>query len=239
MLTDINQSTRYVPSIDVSITNFLSGVNKFTAFNLDITELSPSHYAATMIQLKVSEMYRCSGILNLTIHRVCLIALTTRAQPLSNVSLSCARRSRPQASVSHVLSEDVDIADYYSGDRIIVVVQKQRSFGAETPGGSSLGITNKVRRGDIRHAVVVRARKEQRRKDGSFIKFDDNACVLINKSGDPIGSRLTSKAMPLPWTREKYANIFRQVLWAPSYETNNGPRSSLLHLCMYNTISKI
>lgn len=124
----------------------------------------------------------------------------------------------------------------YPGDRIIVVVQKQRSFGAETPGGSSLGITNKVRRGDIRHAVVVRARKEQRRKDGSFIKFDDNACVLINKSGDPIGSRLTSKAMQFTWTRKEYANMFRQVLWAPSYETNNGPRSSLLHLCMYNTI---
>jgi len=78
------------------------------------------------------------------------------------------------------------------GDRIIVVVQKQKSFGPETPGGSSLSIANKVRRGDIRHAVVVRARKEQRRKDGSLIRFDDNACVLINKNGDPIGTRLSS-----------------------------------------------
>jgi ribosomal protein L14 len=72
-----------------------------------------------------------------------------------------------------------------TGDRIIVVVQKQRSFGAESgPGSSGLGITNKVRRGDIRHAVVVRA-KEVQRKDGSLIRFDDNACVLINKTGDP------------------------------------------------------
>jgi len=78
------------------------------------------------------------------------------------------------------------------GDRIIVVVQKQKSFGPETPGGSSLSIANKVRRGDIRHAVVVRARKEERRKDGSLIRFDDNACVLINKNGDPIGTRLSS-----------------------------------------------
>ncbi|KAF7506599.1 hypothetical protein GJ744_011636 [Endocarpon pusillum] len=78
------------------------------------------------------------------------------------------------------------------GDRIIVVVQKQRSFGAESPGSSSLGITNKVRRGDIRHAVVVRAKKEIQRKDGGLIRFDDNACVLINKTGDPIGTRLTS-----------------------------------------------
>jgi len=79
------------------------------------------------------------------------------------------------------------------GDRIIVVVQKQRSFGSDTPGGGQgVGITNKVRRGDIRHAVVVRARKEIQRKDGSTIRFDDNACVLINKTGDPIGTRITS-----------------------------------------------
>ena len=71
------------------------------------------------------------------------------------------------------------------------MVQKQRSFGSESPGQSSLSITNKVRRGDIRHAVVVRAAKELQRRDGSYIKFDDNACVLINKNGDPIGTRLT------------------------------------------------
>jgi ribosomal protein L14 len=50
-----------------------------------------------------------------------------------------------------------------------------------------------VRRGDIRHAVVVRAAKEIRRKDGSRIKFDDNACVLVNKSGEPIGTRLNGE----------------------------------------------
>ena len=74
-------------------------------------------------------------------------------------------------------------------------MQKQRSFGTESPGSSSLGITNKVRRGDIRHAVVVRAKKEIQRKDGGLIRFDDNACVLINKTGDPIGTRLTSMRM--------------------------------------------
>ncbi|KAL2357952.1 mitochondrial 54S ribosomal protein YmL38/YmL34 [Cryomyces antarcticus] len=78
------------------------------------------------------------------------------------------------------------------GDRIIVVVQKQRSFGPESgPGGSvSISAANKVRRGDIRHAVVVRTAKKTQRPDGSVVKFDDNACVLINKGGEPIGSRL-------------------------------------------------
>ncbi|GAB7348682.1 hypothetical protein MBLNU459_g7429t1 [Dothideomycetes sp. NU459] len=78
------------------------------------------------------------------------------------------------------------------GDRIIVVVQKQRNFGPESgPGGSvSISAANKVRRGDIRHAVVVRTAKKSQRPDGSVVKFDDNACVLINKGGEPIGSRL-------------------------------------------------
>ncbi|RFU24548.1 hypothetical protein B7463_g11792, partial [Scytalidium lignicola] len=75
------------------------------------------------------------------------------------------------------------------GDRIVVVVQKQRNFGPESgPGGSvSTSAANKVRRGDIRHAVVVRTAKKLQRPDGSVVKFDDNACVLINKAGEPIG----------------------------------------------------
>lgn len=79
------------------------------------------------------------------------------------------------------------------GDRIIVVVQKQRSFGAEGANASvSVAAANKVRRGDIRHAVVVRTAQKYQRNDGSVVRFDDNACVLINKAGDPIGSRLSS-----------------------------------------------
>lgn len=85
-------------------------------------------------------------------------------------------------------SSSLIIAIKLSGDRIVVVVQKQRNFGPENSTNS--GIANKVRRGDIRHAIVVRARKEIQRPDGSLVKFDDNACVLINKSGDPIGTRL-------------------------------------------------
>lgn len=48
----------------------------------------------------------------------------------------------------------------------------------------------KVKRGDMRHAVVVRTKYKVGRRDGSVVRFDDNACVLINKSGDPIGSRV-------------------------------------------------
>ena len=49
---------------------------------------------------------------------------------------------------------------------------------------------SKVKKGDVHRAVVVRTRKEVRREDGSYIKFDDNAAVLLNKQGEPIGTRI-------------------------------------------------
>ena len=52
-----------------------------------------------------------------------------------------------------------------------------------TPGGN-------VKKGDIVRCVVVRTVKETRRKDGSYIKFDQNACVLIQKDGSPVGTRI-------------------------------------------------
>lgn len=47
-----------------------------------------------------------------------------------------------------------------------------------------------VKKGDVVRAVVVRTKKEKRRKDGTYIRFDDNACVLINEQGNPRGTRI-------------------------------------------------
>ncbi len=47
-----------------------------------------------------------------------------------------------------------------------------------------------VKRGDVVKAVIVRTKKERRRPDGSYIKFDENAAVLIKDSGDPRGTRI-------------------------------------------------
>lgn len=47
-----------------------------------------------------------------------------------------------------------------------------------------------VKKGSVVKAVVVRTRKEQRRKDGTYIRFDDNAAVLINDAGEPVGTRV-------------------------------------------------
>jgi large subunit ribosomal protein L14 len=47
-----------------------------------------------------------------------------------------------------------------------------------------------VKKGEVSHAVVVRTRKETKRKDGSFIRFDENAAVLLNPQGEPRGTRI-------------------------------------------------
>ena len=63
------------------------------------------------------------------------------------------------------------------GDVIVVTVKKA------IPGGV-------VKKGEVTKAVVVRTRKELRRKDGSYIRFDDNACVLLDAAGEMKGTRV-------------------------------------------------
>ncbi|CAF9914052.1 MAG: hypothetical protein HETSPECPRED_001732 [Heterodermia speciosa] len=76
------------------------------------------------------------------------------------------------------------------GDKIIVVVQKTRSIGESLAGAGGAAAANKVKRGDIRHAVIVRTKKMVQRKDGMVVRFDDNACALIAKNGEPLGTRI-------------------------------------------------
>lgn len=47
-----------------------------------------------------------------------------------------------------------------------------------------------IKKGSVVRAVLVRTRKEHRRRDGSYIRFDQNAAVLINEDGEPIGTRV-------------------------------------------------
>ncbi|MCT4534030.1 MULTISPECIES: 50S ribosomal protein L14 [Halodesulfovibrio] len=49
---------------------------------------------------------------------------------------------------------------------------------------------SKVKKGDVMKAVVVRTKKEIRRVDGTYIKFDTNAAVVLNKQGEPVGTRI-------------------------------------------------
>ncbi len=63
------------------------------------------------------------------------------------------------------------------GDIIVATVKDA------TPGGT-------VKKGEVVKAVVVRTKKERRREDGSYIRFDENACVIINDQRQPRGTRI-------------------------------------------------
>jgi len=68
-----------------------------------------------------------------------------------------------------------------------------------------------VKKGQVVRAVVVRTRERTRRVDGSFIRFDDNACVIINEAGEPAGTRIFG-----PVARElREKNFMKIVSLAP------------------------
>jgi len=66
---------------------------------------------------------------------------------------------------------------------------------------------SKIKKGDVARAVIVRTRKEVKRLDGSYIKFDDNSAVLINPQGDPVGTRIFG-----PVARELRAKRFMKII---------------------------
>ena len=70
---------------------------------------------------------------------------------------------------------------------------------------------SKVKKGDVMRAVIVRTAKELRRPDGSYIKFDGNAAVLIGTNGEPVGTRIFG-----PVARElRAANFMKIISLAP------------------------
>jgi large subunit ribosomal protein L14 len=64
-----------------------------------------------------------------------------------------------------------------------------------------------VKKGTVAKAVVVRTKKEVRRADGSYIRFDDNACVILNQAGEMRGTRIFG-----PVARELRENNYMKVV---------------------------
>ena len=83
------------------------------------------------------------------------------------------------------------------GDKIVVTVK------SAIPGGDT-------KKGTVSKAVIVRTKKEIRRADGSYIRFDDNACVLLNGQGEVRGTRIFG-----PVARELRDNYMKIVSLAP------------------------
>jgi large subunit ribosomal protein L14 len=80
------------------------------------------------------------------------------------------------------------------GDVIVVTVKEAIPRG-------------RVKKGELHRAVVVRTKKEIRRTDGSAIRFDSNAAVLISPQGEPVGTRIFG-----PVTRELRAKKFMKII---------------------------
>ncbi len=82
----------------------------------------------------------------------------------------------------------------YLGDEIVVSVKE--------------AIPNsKVKKGTVLRAVIVRTKKETRRADGSYVRFDDNSAVLINPQNEPLGTRIFG-----PVARELRAKSFMRII---------------------------
>ena len=80
------------------------------------------------------------------------------------------------------------------GDKIVVSVKSAMPSGAVT-------------KGSVAKAVVVRTTKEVRRADGSYIRFDDNACVILNQAGEMRGTRIFG-----PVARELRENNYMKIV---------------------------
>jgi large subunit ribosomal protein L14 len=91
----------------------------------------------------------------------------------------------------------LEVADNSGARKISMILPLGGSTGSKASVGDVITAAVKeatpesnVKKGKVVRAVVVRTRKEHRRRDGSYIRFDQNAAVLINNDGEPVGTRV-------------------------------------------------
>jgi large subunit ribosomal protein L14 len=112
------------------------------------------------------------------------------------------------------MQTDLDVADN-SGARRVQCIKVLGGSKRMTAGVGDVIIVSvkdamprgKVRKGEVHRAVIVRTAKEIRRDDGTAIRFDHNAAVLISRQGEPIGTRIFG-----PVTRELRAKKFMKII---------------------------
>ena len=116
------------------------------------------------------------------------------ARPLFHVTHTRSHSPSPQVidnsgallvECVNVLKQKVNNGWGSVGDEIVCVVKRARPIS-----GQASASAPKVRQGDVRRAVIVRTRKAVRRPDGRFIRFDDNAAVLLNNKREMLGTRI-------------------------------------------------
>jgi large subunit ribosomal protein L14 len=112
------------------------------------------------------------------------------------------------------MQSNLEVADN-SGARRVMCVKVLGGSKRKTAGIGDVIVVSikeaiprgKVKKGDVHRAVIVRTSKEVRRVDGTAIRFDTNAAVLINKQNEPIGTRIFG-----PVTRELRSKNFMKII---------------------------
>ena len=112
------------------------------------------------------------------------------------------------------MQSNLDVADN-SGARRVQCIKVLGGSKRRTAGVGDIIVVSvkeaiprgRVKKGEVLRAVIVRTAKEIRRPDGSAIRFDRNAAVLINKQNEPIGTRIFG-----PVTRELRAKAFMKIV---------------------------
>ena len=112
------------------------------------------------------------------------------------------------------MQTNLDVADN-SGARRVQCIKVLGGSKRKTAGVGDVVVISvkeaiprgRVKKGDIHRAVIVRTAKEIRRQDGSAIRFDRNAAVLLNKQDEPIGTRIFG-----PVTRELRSRKFMKII---------------------------
>jgi large subunit ribosomal protein L14 len=116
------------------------------------------------------------------------------------------------------MQTSLNVADNSGAKRVVMILPIGGSTGKFARLGDKIKVTVKeaapdgtVKKGKVYNAVIVRTRKETRRKDGTYIRFDENAAVLIKEDGSPIGTRVFG-----PVARElREKNFMKIVSLAP------------------------
>ena len=116
------------------------------------------------------------------------------------------------------MQSKLDVADN-SGAKLVQCIKVLGGSKRRTAGVGDIIVVSvkeaiprgRVKKGEVLKAVIVRTKKEFRRQDGSAIRFDTNAAVLVNAQGEPIGTRIFG-----PVTRElRSKNLMKIVSLAP------------------------
>lgn len=116
------------------------------------------------------------------------------------------------------MQTSLTVADNSGAKRVVMIMPIGGSTGKLARLGDKIKVTVKeaspdgtAKKGKVYSAVIVRTRKEVRRKDGTYIRFDENAAVLIKDDGSPIGTRVFG-----PVARElREKNFMKIVSLAP------------------------